>query len=107
MSLWCTDRLGARDPTLRMARELVKLEATSPRNQEVDEDQVTDLTVHDGEFLPIVKEKLPTSSKIALMSVVTSADSSQNVHDLDANVLSLIFVFASTPEQPVVRWGKR
>lgn len=59
-----------------------------------------ELKTHDGEFLPVVKEKLPAQSKAALISVVTWASSvTKPLNRLDAYVLSLISVFASTPQQ--------
>ncbi|KAG7386574.1 hypothetical protein PHYPSEUDO_015482 [Phytophthora pseudosyringae] len=95
--------LSSPHPTLRMALELVKLEVTSPVNREVDEDQVTDLTVHDRGFLPVLKEKLPTPSKIALISVARSAYFVKVIHRLPVDDLCLIFIFALTPVQRSVR----
>lgn len=82
---------------LRMTRELTSLEVRP--SSLVDPDEVKELNSRDGEFLPVAKEKLPAESKAALMSVATSATSAALNRLMDANILSLIFVFASTPAQ--------
>ncbi|EGZ05538.1 hypothetical protein PHYSODRAFT_307788 [Phytophthora sojae] len=98
-----------RTSTLRMARQLVILEVTARRHG-YDEAEVNELKTHDGEFLPVTMVKFPTTSKAAMISVVLSASSSATkpIHRLDAYMLSLIFVFASTPEQrSVVYWCRQ
>ncbi|EGZ13092.1 hypothetical protein PHYSODRAFT_334902 [Phytophthora sojae] len=99
----CTlaDLVGClRDPKLRMARELVQLKVTPRKNEEFAEEEVREVMAHNGQFLPVVKEKLTTSSKAAVISVVTAATwSTKPIHCLDAYILSSIFVFASTPTQ--------
>lgn len=80
-----------------MTRELTSLEVRP--SSLVDPDEVKELNSRDGEFLPVAKEKLPAESKAALMSVATSATSAALNRLMDANILSLIFVFASTPAQ--------
>ncbi|POM63539.1 Hypothetical protein PHPALM_21043 [Phytophthora palmivora] len=75
------------DPTLRSSRKLVKLKVTSPRNHAFDKEEVKLLTSHDGEFLPVIKEKFPILLKTAMISVVTRADSTKAIHCLDACIL--------------------
>ncbi|KAE9105660.1 hypothetical protein PF002_g12190 [Phytophthora fragariae] len=92
-----------RNPTLRMARQLVELEVTARKNV-LDEEEMRELNANDGEFLHITKEKLPAKSKAAMLSVVTSAScTTKPIRRLDAYILSLIFTFASIPEQRSVK----
>ncbi|EGZ13116.1 hypothetical protein PHYSODRAFT_302848 [Phytophthora sojae] len=89
-----------RDPELRIAREVVQLKVTPRKNEVFVEEEVRELMTHDGEFPPLVKEKLPRSSKSAVISVVTAAIwSTKPIYGMDSYILSLIFAFASTPTQ--------
>nr|KAE8921072.1 hypothetical protein PF009_g28640 [Phytophthora fragariae] len=92
-----------RDPELRMARQLTSLDIRPPCGS-IDMDQVRELRTHDFECLPLVKKKFPTKSKAAVMSIVTStSNATKPIHHLDANILNLIFVFASTPARRFVK----
>ncbi|EGZ13059.1 hypothetical protein PHYSODRAFT_302822 [Phytophthora sojae] len=89
-----------RNPQLRMARELVCLDVSPRQNEVFPQEEVDELKTHDGEFLPATKEKLPARSKAAFVSVATRASSAMKpIYRLDAFILVLIFVFASTPQQ--------
>ncbi|KAE9041117.1 hypothetical protein PR001_g6765 [Phytophthora rubi] len=95
-----------RNPTLRMARQLVEVKVTARKNA-LDEEGKRELKVHDGEFLPITKEKFPAESKAAMLSVVTIASSTTKPIHLGEDILSLVFAFASIPEQRTVQcWCK-
>lgn len=95
-----------RNPALRMARELVELH-TSPRVlQTFDEEEMNGLDALNGEFLAVTKKKLSKLEKAALISVVRrgctlghATMESKALNHMDANILSLIFAFASTPAQ--------
>ncbi|OWZ01575.1 hypothetical protein PHMEG_00027007, partial [Phytophthora megakarya] len=91
------------DTATQMARTLVELKVTSRMDERLDEEEVKKLKAHDGEFLPVIKEKFPLQLKIAMISAVTSTSSTKAIHLLDTYILSLIFVFSSTPEQRVVQ----
>ncbi|KAE8896180.1 hypothetical protein PF003_g19763 [Phytophthora fragariae] len=65
-----------------------------------------ELNAYDGEFLPMVKEKLPARSKAAMLSIVTSASCATKPihHHLGEDILSLIFAFASFPGTQQLKW---
>lgn len=92
-----------RNKSLRLARELVHLQVRPPRRLTYDDAAASELMAHDGEILPVTKDKLPAQSKAAMISVVTSTcEALRPIHRLDAYILSLVFVFASTPGQRAV-----
>jgi len=92
-----------------MAREIVEVSVSAQGYNGFDEEKRKSLDAHDGDCLPLVKEKFPLQSKVGLLSVVTRCSSSRRsgwgakaISKLDANVLSRIFAFASTPERRTV-----
>lgn len=94
------------NPATRMARGLTLLQIFAPEGEEFSEAERNKLEAHDGEYLPITKEKFPTEAKIAMLSTMpgnrTTSDSGvkpSSVHQLDANTLRIIFSFAATPVQ--------
>jgi hypothetical protein len=100
------------DSRHRMARELVKLELNVPRGWDFSDEDAFALEMHHGDFLSLVKTKLPLESKAALLSAWTSdssvdkpPSSDKALYHLDVNTLALIFGFAATPEQRSVRVG--
>ncbi|OWY97168.1 hypothetical protein PHMEG_00032368 [Phytophthora megakarya] len=91
------------DPTTRMAHELVELRVSIQWREPFDDEEVKKLKAHNGEFLPVVKEKFPLPLKIAMISAVTSTFSkAKAIQRMNADLLSGIFVLASTPEQRVI-----
>jgi hypothetical protein len=98
------------DSTHRLARELVKLELSVPRDWNFTDADAFALEMHNGDFLSLVKTKFPIDSKAALLSVWThdtGADMTpphnMALFHLDVNTLELISGFAATPEQRSVR----
>ncbi|KAE8989099.1 hypothetical protein PR001_g21861 [Phytophthora rubi] len=98
------------DTTLRMRNTLVRLTVFPSYSHPLRLHDKKRLSAFNGEFLPETKEKLPTQSKAAMLSAVQSGwdiNSSTGavpaLGRLDASVLSLIFTFASTPEQRSIR----
>jgi hypothetical protein len=92
-------------PTMRTAQELMEISVSAKG----DEEKKAKLDAHDGDYLPLVKEKFPLQSKFAMLSVVASRSSLRRsvsevkaINKLDANVLSRIFAFASPPERRTV-----
>ncbi|KAG6956746.1 hypothetical protein JG688_00011280, partial [Phytophthora aleatoria] len=95
-----------RNPALQMTQSLVNLALRGSSNRPLDRKEIMELKDQHGRFLPVTKKKFPLLLKVAVISVVlsqtTTAHSvveSKAFHYLDANILSLIFVFASTPAQ--------
>jgi hypothetical protein len=95
---------------MQMARELVDITIHAPENEDFDEEKRKKLEGHDGDYLPLVKEKFPLQSKVAVLSVVASSSSSHRsvletkaFNKLDANVLGCVFAFAATPGRRKVR----
>ncbi|OWY95352.1 hypothetical protein PHMEG_00034668, partial [Phytophthora megakarya] len=72
------------DPKLRSSRELVKLKVTTRGHERFNKEEVKMLKAHNGEFLSVVKEKFPIQSKIAKISAVTSADSTEAIQFVDS-----------------------
>jgi hypothetical protein len=91
-------------PEVRMARGLVDISIEAGGHEDFGEEKRRDLEGHDGEYLPLVKEKFPLQSKVGMLSVVvTSRRSVLAINKLNAHVLSRIFAFAATPERRTVR----
>lgn len=61
-----------RNHSYRMARELATLSVCRLHHSTCDTREVESLNEHDGDFLPLTKEKLPNEAKAALTSVVKS-----------------------------------
>ncbi|EGZ13073.1 hypothetical protein PHYSODRAFT_334885 [Phytophthora sojae] len=80
------------DPNVRMARELVELRLTLTNDSMVSPEYIAALESQDGKFLPVVKQKLPTRSKLAMISVAKSDDDAEDknkaTHQLDESILS-------------------
>jgi glucosamine 6-phosphate synthetase-like amidotransferase/phosphosugar isomerase protein len=98
------------DPTSRMARQLLCIYAYTNAHDISDSTRsnLAALEAHDGEYLPVTDTKFPVQSKVAVISVIEQASSSENVprfqvmSHMDSSVLSLIFAFAGTPAQRAV-----
>ncbi|OWY98359.1 hypothetical protein PHMEG_00030895 [Phytophthora megakarya] len=96
-----------RNSNLRMARELVDITVMYLR-ESTDAENLRWLEAQKGKYLPVTKKKLDARMKAAMISVVTSGQITLASTDrkviryLDANILSLIFVFTSTPAQRLV-----
>lgn len=92
-----------------MAHGLISLQVRTRDRWNQSEEEADALVSYNGDFLPIVKEKLCSRAKAALISVVMNIDATQRcmvaVRQLDANISSLIFAFAATPERRTVRAG--
>jgi hypothetical protein len=78
-----------------MAREIVEVSVSAQGYNGFDEEKRKSLDAHDGDCLPLVKEKFPLQSKVGLLSVVTRCSSSRRsgwgakaISKLDANVLN-------------------
>ncbi|KAF4030462.1 hypothetical protein GN244_ATG17746 [Phytophthora infestans] len=85
------------DDTFLMATNLTQLCVTSSVGSSFSENETRELRFHNGEFLPLLKEKLPIQMKVALLSVVAGFRECTSLRSLDAYILGLIFHFASTP----------
>ncbi|KAK1930013.1 hypothetical protein P3T76_014510 [Phytophthora citrophthora] len=98
--------LCLRNRRLRMARELTRLNFYAVH---CEEREIQEFTSHDGDFLSVTKEKFPIQLKAALISVINYVHYSKPIHRLPADVLWLIFVFASTPTRRSVtfKWPFR
>ncbi|GMF64921.1 unnamed protein product [Phytophthora lilii] len=90
--------LCLQDNSFRMSRELVELKVLAPqtrthptwlRTRSISSRFVGLLKNHDKEFLPVVKDKFPLASKLAMLSVVRNIPGSsieylKALHDLDS-----------------------
>ncbi|GMF54641.1 unnamed protein product [Phytophthora fragariaefolia] len=89
-----------RNPTLQLSRSLVCIEVDPPRHGECNTQEVEELMAHNSDFLPLTKVKFSIKSKIAVLSVVTRPScATESICLFDAYIVSIIFVFASTPAQ--------
>jgi hypothetical protein len=102
------------DPSYKLVRTLVQLKFSTSKETTQDVTQFRQyahrLLAHDGDVLPVVKEKFPLESKLALISTFESrshiAGKIKPLQRLDANVVHLVFAFAATPEsRSVVNLG--
>ncbi|GMF43934.1 unnamed protein product [Phytophthora fragariaefolia] len=94
-----------RNSTLQLSRSLTCIEVDPPWYGECNKQEVEELMAHNGDFLPVIKEKFPIKSKLAVLSVVTSSSyATQSIRRLDAFNLSTIFVFASVPARRSVAY---
>ncbi|GMF44001.1 unnamed protein product [Phytophthora fragariaefolia] len=95
-----------RNSTPQLSRSLVCIEVDPPRHGECNKQEVEELMAHNGEFLPVTKEKFPIKSKLAVLSVVTRPScATESICLFDAYILSIVFVFASTPAQRSVAYS--
>ncbi|ETM01118.1 hypothetical protein L917_02253 [Phytophthora nicotianae] len=90
------------DNTFLTAANLAQLSVTSSYGSSFSEDEIRELKSHDGEFLPLTKEKFPLQMKVALLSVVAGLHERNSFRSMDAYIVGIIFHFASTPVQRCV-----
>ncbi|EGZ13139.1 hypothetical protein PHYSODRAFT_302861 [Phytophthora sojae] len=94
------------NPSYQMARGLAILTVSASYQWEYDINEMLALNSHDGDYLALTKNRLPSESKAALISVVKSRRQRKAVNLLDVLCLSRIFAFVSTPVRRSVRCHK-